>query len=573
MKKIRLQMAMLVITAMLLPGCSNKQSTARDFLDETIEMSEENSIGETVIETVTETINSEDITSESKITMDYLKNRYPGKTILTYAYQELYDWEESGAIRYSDKQMVALNDYLVENNQDYVLYFMPIAYEDMTLEYMKQLVHSDNPPDIITSANTSGSIDVDNTTFGMISENLFLELDKYSENNFYKSYVNSLPQAVYDLSLYNNKFYGFKTQTFYNYKNYYVYDKDLAEKYGIEKDDLERKSLREIMPILEKVKQGEKDTKDFIVSYPWTFCYDYFINPNIYFDGYKKRPYENKEINGLACIGYDVEGGKDEIISVADSEVVKDYVKTTYEFRKKEYDKILNNSGDNDYDFLSAGMSEVASLFLYCNKLSVLENPDLKDVSESFVKLKNSDSALAYEYPVHGLDFNTMVINGVCSKSKYPEKAIEALSFIYNSEVASGIMYEGPESVGYEVKNFDGNTRESVKDNIKLTNRYLIKDANQEEDGETIKKTLENAKVVKEIEGYYFDLSEYKDEVVALREVENEFMTDWKTAIFDEKYSSFEDAWSDFDRKLKEAGIENLLEGINKQYKELREGK
>ena len=92
---------------------------------------------ETVISAKEETsLQNENADEHIELSKEFLEERYPDKTILSYMYAEPQVWNGKTEHRYSDEQMVAVNDYLVENGADYVIYFMPVALENMTLEYV-----------------------------------------------------------------------------------------------------------------------------------------------------------------------------------------------------------------------------------------------------------------------------------------------------------------------------------------------------------------------------------------------------------------------------------------------------
>ena len=94
--------------------------------------------------------------------------------------------------------MVAVNDYLVENGADYVIYFMPVALENMTLEYVLDVINGDNPPDIITSV---GCNDVtDNSSQKMVFNGIYEDLDKYSNTDAYQKLTKAYPSGLYNLS-------------------------------------------------------------------------------------------------------------------------------------------------------------------------------------------------------------------------------------------------------------------------------------------------------------------------------------------------------------------------------------
>lgn len=146
---------LLLSSAIILSGCNNNNTendSARDFLNATQK--------ETVISAKEETsLQNENADEHIELSKEFLEERYPDKTILSYMYAEPQVWNGKTEHRYSDEQMVAVNDYLVENGADYVIYFMPVALENMTLEYVLDVINGDNPPDIITSVGCNDVTD------------------------------------------------------------------------------------------------------------------------------------------------------------------------------------------------------------------------------------------------------------------------------------------------------------------------------------------------------------------------------------------------------------------------------
>ena len=166
-------------------------------------------------------------------------------------------------------------------------------------------------------------------------------------------------------------------------------------------------------------------------------------------------------------------------------------------------------------------------------------------------------------------------INGVCSKSNNKEKALEAMATICSDKMLSEIMVNGTESAGYEVKNYTpiSNDLYTSDGAGNMANQYLINDTD-DTDRQLAKESMKDAKIDIGIEGYYFDLSAYKEKVVAIRKVEREFLGEVNdvSKLFSDEYGSFKEAWNDFDRKLKEAGADEIVSEINKQRIEMNKG-
>ena len=328
---------LLLSSAIILAGCNNNNTendSARDFLNATQK--------ETVISAKEETsLQNENADEHIELSKEFLEKRYPDKTILSYMYAEPQVWNGKTEHRYSDEQMVAVNDYLVENGADYVIYFMPVALENMTLEYVLDVINGDNPPDIITSV---GCNDVtDNSSQKMVFNGIYEDLDKYSNTDAYQKLTKAYPSGLYNLSLYNGTFYGFKTNVFSSETNYYIYNKDVADKYGIKKSDVEGKSLSDIIPVLNKLKGWESDYK-YSITTSYLNQYELnFIEPNFYFDNYDSAP-----VFWLECIGVDANTNDDNVITITDSKKVRKDYEALYEMYQQGY-SCINGIKDKKY--------------------------------------------------------------------------------------------------------------------------------------------------------------------------------------------------------------------------------
>ena len=90
---------------------------------------------------------------------------------------------------------------------------------------------------------------------------------------------------------------------------------------------------------------------------------------------------------------------------------------------------------------------------------------------------------------------------------------------------------------------------------------------------EKIKQQLKKMSTDKEVGGDYYNLENLEAEVNKVQEVENKYL--WSIiyenesdGLYDHKYKNFDEAWNDFDRQLKEAGIDKIIKEVKKQYEE-----
>lgn len=567
MKKLT---SVLLVGVLLLTGCgaNDKSNTAGDlFKEKSTEITE---MGSNANDSKEKTEGD----AYTEISIEFLENRYPGKIIVDYLYVEPAVYNEGEQyVKYTDEEKVALNDYLTEKNKDYVINFRGIPRENATYENLKQIMEGDNPPDIITTPDLwNGDIDecLDNIHSGimggaarMVYDGLLMDFDDYKGNKDYENYINSMPSNLYELSTINGKFYGFTTEFIWKDQQYYVYNSEIAHKYDIQKNEIENKTITDIMPLIENVFEKEKDTDNFVTIHQ--DANNGFITPNIFINEYKEDP-----VYALNSVGVERNNEDRHIIAVTDSEYQKEQWKIKYDNYKKGYSRIHNDSlNKNDYDLDEDNAREKVNGFL------------------NVVRTMNSDNAYIgfgavnkYETVSSGLDcvvktetkYN--VINGICNKSDNKEMAIKALAFIYNDEVATNILVNGPDKAGYEINNFqskvesDINIREEKKSGEDcLGNVYIVSGKmNDEMDRDEAAKSLDNAYVETSIQGYMFDLTKIKKQVEKVLKVEEKFMEqDDVSELFNEKYANFDEAWNDFDDQLRKAGIDDILKVINEQ--------
>lgn len=560
-KVVKVELLFLLI---LLTGCGKPENdTAREFLNATQKEAKETA----GVSNENETVENSQTDEQAGISREFIEERYPGKTILNYMYAEPEVWGGVKEHRYTDEQMVAVNDYLTENGQDYVLYFMPVELENMTLDYVLDVVNGDTPPDIITSVGYNEV--VDNSTQKMVFNGVYQNLDEYSETEAYKKLTEAYPTGLYELSLYNGTFYGFKTTVFESKVNCYFYNKDVAEKYGIKKSDIEGKSLSDIIPVLDRLEGWGKDYKYSITA---SYLYEdvlNFIGTNFYFGNYEREP-----VFWLDSIGVDENTESGDIISITDSESVKKEYEALYEMFQKGYSCINGQKNKEYYYGTHIGDTTIkVNSFIESFLVTAIGNEIDTSYTSTWDSSQNTivvPCKRRYTTDIGGWS----MINGVCKNSGNKEKALEAIAYICSDEMLSNIMVRGVASSGYEVKNYTskGEAEYSTEGTGNLGNQYLVKTVG-DIDRQLAAKSMKAAKIETEIEGYYFDLSDYAEEVKEIKQIEELYLGVYEIPqLYSDEYENFEEAWNDFDKKLEEAGIDKVIAEINKQKIALERG-
>ncbi|WP_448902185.1 DUF3502 domain-containing protein, partial [Eubacterium sp.] len=501
--------------------------------------------------------------------------KYPNKKILDWVYYHQYLNDDDLPI-YSNAQKIVFNDYLLSQGKDYVIYFHELKDEEATLEGIKNIVNGENPPDLLSGfyknklSITDSKEDSKDDNLGMINQGLFLELNTLKDNEFYKKYINEFSDVEIERSKINGKLYGVMQNEIGNVADYYVINSNIAKQCGLDSAMFEKKEIDEIMPYLEKVLQKEKNESDFKVI--------------DYYPGYKFL----NIIGGIGSMGADdtfrmLSIGRDqsqsEIDKITNGKLIKEYYEDKFKLDRLGYTSINNYTGDNEkFDRDDENDTKNANVFLCLYSYDIVNKTEiLSDIQHKFGKVENIDIVYKCDAPEQINALNN-ILTGICSKSENVEKAMEALAFINGDKEATQILYYGVEGKDYEVEKnkIECNSEELM--NVEYRKSYLgnIFKPRREVGGmdyEKIKQQLKKMSTDKEVGGDYYNLENLEAEVNKVQEVENKYL--WSIiyenesdGLYDPKYRNFDEAWNDFDRQLKEAGIDKIIKEVRKQYEE-----
>lgn len=441
------------------------------------------------------------------------QNHYPDKVILTWLTDNYvrYEWE--------------LNEYLSNNNYDYVICFRPLNIVDASgftntyLNAITELIYSGEQIDIIDGFSTVlGQDVVSNVYFYLADNGIYEPLDTYLDSNKYSDIKNSLPQKYWDSYKYNGKIYGVDNSfsSLYSDNGLLIYN-DVFEQTGIQADDF-NKPLSE----LETVLRSTFDKTGRSINYDCGFwTYDIFT------------------ANYITAVGLAVSDNK--AINVFEQDEVLNYYELLNLLSEKEYITIDSAST------VSAGYN----IELKAAYGEIIEN-DIAGTTKVFNKRNNYIC-------------NPTNVMGISSKSLNKDMAVDALINVVYNETFNNILTYGVEGIQYEISDgkvvmkenemYDGGTYivDSHYNNSMIS--LPCYNTNNEIISHDYYSAYETAEYLDGF-GFLFDGTEIKDTYINVVNAICEFKP------LNEDFDAY---ISTFNQNLYDAGLQEVLDEANKQ--------
>ena len=510
----------------------------------------------------------QDVISED-ITIDkaYLNKRYPNKTVLTWVYHEkeyMSDKERElykhplGMRYLTNRQIISLNDNLNKQGKSYVVCFKKLNGGKKFAKEIKEMIAKGESVDFISSENYEGK---DNKTFlvpfNLIYNGLLENLLTHKKE--LGDYFNTLPEKGIELSLINGKFYGYNISISSQniMKNWYV-NTELAKKYNIKISKKSKDNYKKWYDNCKKVYEGEKREKS-----------ENFLTLTSL-----DEPIKESHIIGTYGKGKGQSNVNIKAFAVGNSGKVENY----YKF------KDVKNEYYNLYKYNRAGFFNVL------NKTKNRKKANIFIDNETYDTVGDKDEVDWEQYPqVHKMkkiQWGTPMveqedlmffcsINSVCSRSKNKKIALEAYDFINsNAEASNIILYPEYDGTGKkysitENEYYDFYSREENYSNFEARSQKMINPfvTNSFADRKTIEEYKENINLLKYNKNYigkYYDFKPVKKEVENILEIEKKYTDMEKGILFSEK-EEFEQLWEKFLNELDNAGMDKVLEYINRK--------
>lgn len=319
-----------------------------------------------------------------------------------------------------------------------------------------------------------------------------------------------------------------------------IYRKDIAEKYGINMNEI--KSLEELEPHLKKIKQNEPD-----MEYPMEW--DTTMSP------LSLLPYV--EVAPACVVFLDNGVPRDKVELLPETEEFKKLSETTRRFY---------NDGLVKPDALTA--ADAAERFKSGKAFAAIYSLKPDAYKEKFPNI---------EYPIDQVGFtpNTMgkatsAMIAISGTSKNPYRVMRFLNLLYEDEYLSNLMVYGVEGVHYNL-NSDGRVEQIENSGYDLYSyqytlgniflNYLRKD--EQADKHDKLKQFSNEALPNIVNGFFPNNESYELEAVSTLGVKDEYKQQSIYGTLDPK-----EVVPRYLSKLKEAGIEKQMQEVSKQYSE-----
>lgn len=518
------------------------------------------------------------ISEENIIDEEYLKNRYPDKTVLTWVYPELNNMTDEDRITYNmplgmryvtNNQIIRLNDYLESKGKEYVICFKKLRGGDSFSEDIINLVSEGNAPDLIFSEWYSDEVETPSysvLTYDLLNKKLLENLLPYKEYEL-KEYYETLPENAIELSEVNGAFYGYNLGIgSQKHSRYWFINTDLANEYNIELEENIDCTFSKWSNACDIVYKGEKEKK---TSNFKIYEYGFIENKNINnIAGYIGKISRTSCID-VTSIGIQVKNEKAE--NYYKSNGIKEQYKELFNCKKKGYFDYLNeNVNDNTRD---------ANLFISNIYPRLAEKSEIRgeivDNMVSFPKAINFKEYLSDGIAVNkGELWSSFAVNGVCSKSDELKISLEAYNFINSDIEASNIIkypeydfsgeeYTITESEYYSFYDRSENYGKFERRSYKLVNPFVANPFAEYYSIDEYKENVSKLKYNKHI-GELYDLASVESELEQIEDVEIKYIghnCDGKLFLTDD----FDNTWNEFIEMLEKAGIDQVVKVINAQ--------
>lgn len=472
--------------------------------------------------------------------------------------------------RFQKDAVEQLNQYITSQGYSFQVQIRqyPILTFSNTQEFITALKKEKLPADLIGVHAYEAS--------ALVEEGYFEELDVYMDTSEGKKLKESLPECYWDVTRVNKKIWFVGTFDI-PYLECWAVNKEIMDEYGFSREDL-AKPVEDLEDVLQLVWEGEKDKPEYKVVVNDKEIIDFYpllIEP----DGILSRMPASipNSVLPIGCWNEELDGadGIPELVNIVESEAFYQLAETLNDYYQKGYVKEAEEGFANTHNFfmqLDWGFPALRSDFL-----------DTWTNENGIVMEKIS-------YYPQTTEMANYSRNGILAESVHKAEAFSFLAFVMSDKEASNLLIYGVEGVDYQKKE-DGTVvsddarwydyRNASIGNLRLTDPLEpYEDLNKTE---LFDQTINNLKD-SSLAGFYFDRTPVQKQVEAITEIncnvsvyrmlfmfdkeEEENLPEWAQ---DMHASDWREFYQGFLQKLKEAGIDEVVEEMNQQFKAYHE--
>lgn len=469
----------------------------------------------------------------TELTLSDVQKTYPDKEVLVWVYNDLTYMEPRNNVR--------LNEILAEKGLDFVVYMEQINESNFERS-INSKIDAGNAPDIICASVGEGGAP---TGVPRAVANQWLEdLTSYMDTNAGQVLRKAFPDNIWETFYFNSGLYGVNGAFAFPTNYVYFVNKDIADKYSISLEELEGLEPHELEPFLEKVYEGEES--DGFVTFNNNLSYNipYFSIP---FD-----VYDNRSI----AIGNNTRQTDERCVNVFKDRDAVSYFHMISDYRKKGY---ITSPSKLENFFITYSS---ANIF---DELSSMEIINLNNNFKESSNIEMVISSPSYLFT----QLNTLT--GICSQSINKDKAFEALSIIYSDKEITDLLLYGIEGLDYtidngQIKNIDPDGSFSWQKSMYFGNKMISSPAFGElKDKGSRLDEIYGQMYVPTILGTYLDMTYLSEKINNI----NAIIDQYAKGLFEGSYEDVDAILAELNQKLDSAGIQEILDELNRQYKAL----
>ncbi len=397
-------------------------------------------------------------------------------------------------------------------------------------EKMNMMMASGTPFDICFSGYV-------NTYRRGVSMGGFLKLNDYIDER--PALKEAIPDYAWDaVTLGNGDVYAIPNLQIYAQSRAVCVLKEYAEKYNLDVSQLKR--IGDIEPFLEKIKQNENDVYPFDPGYglsAWTM--------------------NDKEqiIMGISSLAIKRGDPQAKVLKVYDSQEFTDGVTTLRDWYNKGYIR---------QDIASAQGTQDAA-----KKSVVCQNTYKPGLAEDY-KLAHGDDIVYFviDNPYMSANNTIQTLNAIGANCKHPKEAMQLLETIYTNEDVFRLLIHGIEGTHYEKigdKHFKPINTDKYNNHAygwMFGNQFmtLLAEGKPDDTWEETKR-LNDESDKSPLLGFIVDTNSILNEIANVTAVESEFKGLSNGSMGPDSIQTYK-------KKLEEAGIDRIVEEVQKQIDE-----
>lgn len=456
----------------------------------------------------------EQIKTKNSPALEEIKEKYPDKTVIVWVLPDFAEDELSinGEV----------NDYLDSLGKDYAVYFKLLKYTSADGDYIdlvKKRVSDGEPVDILYSAEITEDSAMTFSYHSYVLDGLFEPLDEYFANTeIGRKLYNQMPENYWKLLTVDGMIYTADGSSGnYSYPSGYCVNKELAEKYGFDIT----KPISEQLDILEEVKKNKSDCD--IIFFPAKIG---------------KSAHYPEVFEGLNGIVYDYDS--DSLIRLTDDKSFLERLSELNALARAGYVNSSNNMRAKSFFISFAAVDAITVDEAGSEALKYHYDDTPIEVINVYSK-----SEMSFKVP------NTAT--GVCSFSQNKDMAFDLLATVMTDGYLNDLL-AGGEGGQFSVVFSDKFKNEAVSS--------IAENNKSENYNELYLSALKEAELPPFI-GFCFDVSPVAEEYVKVRSV---------IASYDfVQNKELSEILDDINQRLDEAGIDDVLSEVNRQYNEWKE--